>query len=111
MERVRSVARDRIDQTVEFVWLDERPLALLIHYFPAAPMEGDIDNIIKPIMDALIGVAYPNDRLVERVLVQKLEPEADWTFSQPSEVLAAALDTEAPVVYVRIDDDLGWRRN
>ena len=74
-------------------------------------MEGDVDNIVKPIMDALIGVAYPDDRLVERVLVQKFEPDIDWSFEEPSEMLLAALDTGTPVVYVRVDDDLAWRRN
>ena len=74
-------------------------------------MEGDIDNIIKPIMDALIGVAYLDDSVVEAVSAQKFEPDADWSFEQPSDMLSAALDTDAPVVYVRIDDDLAWRRN
>lgn len=74
-------------------------------------MEGDIDNIVKPILDALIGVAYPNDRVIERVLVQKFEPDVDWSFDKPSEILVQALETSAPVVYIRLDDDLEWRRN
>lgn len=74
-------------------------------------MEGDVDNIVKPIMDALIGIAYPDDRVVERVLVQKFEPDVDWSFEEPSEILSTALDTDAPVVYIRVDDDLAWRRN
>ena len=74
-------------------------------------MEGDIDNIVKPILDALIGVAYLNDRVVERVLAQKFEPEIDWFFERPTEPLLAALDIEAPVVYIRLDDDGAWRRN
>jgi crossover junction endodeoxyribonuclease RusA len=108
---VRAIARKRIDETVEFSWLDQRPLALSIYYFSSAPMEGDVDNIVKPIMDALIGIAYPDDRAVERVLAQKFEPEVDWSFQEPSEILSAALDTDAPVVYVRVDDDLAWRQN
>ncbi len=51
--------------------LDDRPVSVSIFYFPSAPMQGDVDNIIKPILDALVGVAYPNDRHVERVEVQK----------------------------------------
>lgn len=108
---VQAAARKRVYELVEFSWLDERPLALVIYYFAAAPMEGDIDNIVKPIMDALIGVAYPDDQVVERVLAQKFEPDIDWSFEQPSKVLSAALDTNAPVVYVRVDDDFAWRRN
>lgn len=108
---LQDAARARIAELVEFSWLDERPLALSILYFPPEPMEGDVDNIIKPIMDALIGVVYPDDQIIERVSAQKFEPEVDWSFDQPSETLAAALDTEPPVVYVRVDDDLSWRRN
>lgn len=74
-------------------------------------MEGDVDNIVKPIMDALIGTVYPDDGVVERVLVQKFEPDIDWSIEEPSGMLAAALDTDAPVVYIRVDDDLAWRRN
>ena len=69
-----------------------------------------MDNIIKPIMDALIGSAYPDDRVIESVLAQRFEPQAGWSFEQPSEILSAALDVAAPVVYVRIDDDLAWRQ-
>lgn len=90
--------------------MDQRSLALTVYYFANAPMEGDVDNIIKPIMDALIGVAYLDDGSVERVVSQKFEPEADWAFAAPSDQLAAALDVAAPVVYVRVDDDLSWRR-
>jgi hypothetical protein len=109
--RLQESARERISETVEFSWLDRRPLALSIYYFTAAPMEGDIDNIIKPIMDSLVGVAYPDDQVVERVMAQKFEPDVDWSFAQPSDMLSAALDTQAPVVYIRIDDDFAWRQN
>jgi hypothetical protein len=109
--QLQRVAREKISESVEFLWLDMRPLAISIFYFPPAQMEGDVDNIIKPILDALVGIAYLDDRVVERVLAQKFEPDADWSFVQPSETLSAALDTEPPVVYIRVDDDFGWRRN
>ncbi|WP_353204789.1 RusA family crossover junction endodeoxyribonuclease, partial [Sphingomonas sp.] len=89
---------------------------MIIYYFLAAPMAGDVDNILKPILDALVGIAYLDDHLVERVLSQKFEPETDWSFDAPTERLSAALDTRsaseepAPVVYILIDNDLSWRR-
>ena len=107
---IKAVARERIGQTDELGFLDRRPLALTIYYFSAAAMIGDVDNIVKPIMDALIAVAYLDDRDLDRVLVQKFEPTVDWHFVVPSDQLAAALDTAPPVVYVRVDDDLSWRR-
>jgi crossover junction endodeoxyribonuclease RusA len=115
---VKEAARQRIAETTEWSWLDPEPLALAltIYYFPSTPMGGDIDNIVKPIMDALVGVAYLDDKWIERVTVQKFEPGLGWTFSAPSEQLSAALsaasrlETEIPVVYVHVGNDLSWRR-
>jgi len=106
---VQDAAKNEIDTKVDAIWLDNRPLALTIFYFPPAPMHGDVDNIVKPIMDALKGFAYLDDRSIERVVVAKVEPDADWTFEQPSEQLAIALDIAPPVVYIRVDDGLEWR--
>jgi crossover junction endodeoxyribonuclease RusA len=103
---VTEAAQQRVRETDELGFLDRRPLGLVIYYFPSAPIIGDIDNIVKPIMDALIHVAYMDDRDVERVIVQKFEPLVEWVFTDPSYQLAAALDIPAPVVYVRVDDDL-----
>jgi Holliday junction resolvase RusA-like endonuclease len=107
---VREVALERRNATYELGLLDERALAVRIYYFPSAPMVGDIDNIVKPIVDGMIGAAYLDDRVVERVVVQKFEPDGGWEFLAPSEQLAVALDVEPPVVYIRVDDDLSWRR-
>ncbi len=41
-----------------------------------------------------------DDKDVERVVVQKFEPQDEWNFSDPGEQLAAALDAAPPVVYV-----------
>jgi crossover junction endodeoxyribonuclease RusA len=107
---VADTARRRQRETDELSFLDDRALAVTIYYFPSAPMKGDIDNIVKYVLDALIGVAYLDDAVVERVVSQKFEPQVDWIFAAPSDRLVAALDKAAPVVYVRVDDDLSWRR-
>jgi len=112
---VRNAARERVKETTEWTYLEEEPLALTIYYFPNAPMKGDLDNILKPIMDALVTIAYLDDRIIERVVVQKFEPDTEWEFAAPSERLTAALntisasETPIPVVYARIDNDLKWR--
>lgn len=107
---VREAAQERVRESVELSFLDRRPIAVTVYYFPAAPMDGDLDNIVKPILDALINVTYMNDRDVERVVVQKFEPQVGWGFADPSDRLTRALDTAPPVVYIRVDDDLSWRR-
>lgn len=107
---VAEAARKRVQETDELGFLDRRPVSLIVYYFPSAQMLGDVDNIVKPIMDALTRVAYMDDKNVERVVVQKFEPQVEWDFADPDEQLAAALDTPPPVVYIRVDDDLSWRR-
>ena len=88
----------------EWVWLDDRAIGVTIFYFPPATMQGDIDNIVKPILDGLCTVAYRDDRVVDRVWVQKFEPGSLFAFRDPSPALAGVLDTPAPVLYIRIDD-------
>lgn len=112
---IKKVAKERIEETVELAWLEPEPLSATIYYFPIAEMAGDIDNIVKPIMDALIKVIYLDDKSVEAVTVQKFEPQATWGFSEPSEQLSAAIDATVdqdklnPVVYIKILNDLSWR--
>jgi hypothetical protein len=106
---VRESAHNRVQETVDLFLLDNRRVAVTIFYFPPGEMEGDVDNIVKPILDGMIGVAYPDDRVVERVLVQKFEPETRRSFGEFTPKLQDALRTRAPVVYIRVDDDLSWR--
>lgn len=107
---VKWAATARIQQTVGWHYLDDRRLAVTIFYFSPAEMERDIDNIVKPILDGMIGVAYLNDRVVERVLVQNFERGIEKSFTDISQIFADALDKDEPVVYIRVDDDLTWRR-
>ena len=72
-------------------------------------MEGDVDNIVKLILDGMKTVIYPDDDLVERVTVQKFEPGITWTFRSLTLKLEEAMESKPPVIYIRIDDDLNWR--
>jgi hypothetical protein len=70
----------------EGAWLLTDPLDVTIYLFP----EGD-----------LVG-----DEQIERIVLQKFEAGKVFSFTNPSQVLAEALDAEKPVVYVRITNDL-----
>jgi hypothetical protein len=80
-------------------------MSATLFYFPAAEMAGDIDNIVKPVLDALGKHIYVDDRQVHRVLVQKFEPGNVFGFEAPSPILQDALGTAKPVLYVRLSDD------
>ena len=83
----------------------ELPLAVTLYYFPAAEMVGDIDNIVKPILDALNRYVYLSDRQIQRISVQKFEPGNVFRFDAPSPILQDAINRAKPVLYVRISDD------
>ena len=99
-ERIRNAARAELP---EFYFAAEAPIKVTIYYFPDTSMEGDIDNIVKPILDSLTRFVYVDDVQVERVWVQKFEPGRLFTFKDPSPRLAAAIDTEGPRVYLHVD--------
>lgn len=60
----------------------------------------DVDNIIKPILDALETVAYLDDQQVYRVTSAKVDLSRKGQISNPSPVLAEALEKWTEVVYV-----------
>ena len=107
--KVGEMARTHTKTLREFYFLDERPLAATIFYFPPTAMEGDVDNIVKLIVDGMVAIIYPNDRLLERIIVQKFEPGVESVFHSLTPMLERAIETDPPVVYIRIDDDLSWR--
>ncbi|MEA2882320.1 MAG: crossover junction endodeoxyribonuclease RusA [Bradyrhizobium sp.] len=87
-------------------WATKSPVSITIFYFPDGPMNGDIDNIVKPILDALMPRIYVNDSQVERVWVQKFESDKSFRIDNPTVRLAAAIDAEPPIVYIRIDNEI-----
>jgi Holliday junction resolvase RusA-like endonuclease len=101
-ERVRTASTSVIPQP-HFASGDR--MSVTLYYLPKEPMQGDVDNIVKPVLDALSRHIFINDRQVERVLVQKFEPGNVFGFAQPSETFAEALDGAKPVLYVRVSND------
>lgn len=80
-------------------------LAVTLFYFPDGQMQGDVDNIVKPILDALDKHIYFTDRQIERVWVQKFEPGRIFQFRNPSASLAEALVGQKPLLYIRVGND------
>lgn len=104
LDEWKALVRDGYsDQLAEGHWATTESVFVAIYYFPDGAMEGDVDNIVKPILDAMNGDVYLDDRQVERITVQKFEPGRVLTFVDPSETLARALEWDRPVVYIRID--------
>jgi hypothetical protein len=101
-ERVKHASTAVIPQPH---FASQNRMAITIYNLPAEPMQGDVDNIVKLIVDALTQHIYVDDRQIERVVVQKFEPGNLFTFAEPSEVLSRALETAKPLVYIHISND------
>ncbi|MEQ8815438.1 MAG: RusA family crossover junction endodeoxyribonuclease [Thalassobaculum sp.] len=99
---VQSSARAQLP---EGAWLLTEPLAVTIYIFPDAELQGDVDNRVKPILDAMNRCVYADDGQIERVVVQKFEPGRVFGFRGPTGTLLSALEAEEPVVYVRVSGD------
>jgi len=100
-ERIRRTARRALP---EGAWLIEGRLEVTIFLFPAGQMQGDIDNCAKPILDALGKVVYFDDRQIDRLVLQRFEPDLPCQIVNPSKTLVDTIGSERPVVYIRIDE-------
>ncbi len=101
-ERVRAASRECLP---DGYWATGGRVAATLFYFPASAMDGDIDNIIKPVPDALGRNIDMDDGQVERVVAQKFEPAKMFNFSAPSAKLADAVNGQKPVLYVKLSNN------
>jgi Holliday junction resolvase RusA-like endonuclease len=62
----------------------------------------DVDNILKPIHDALIGVLFEDDSAVTDVEIRRRWRGATFTLNAVSPVLAAGLELGKESVYVAL---------
>lgn len=86
-------------------YASEGRITVCLYYFPSEAMAGDVDNIAKLVLDACAGPVFVDDRQVERLVVQKFDPDKVFKFSNPSQTLARALDGEKPALYIKVSDN------
>ena len=98
-ERVRSASSSVIPSPH---FASNERMAVTLYYFPREPMQGDLDNIVKPVLDALSRHIYLDDGQVERIVVQRFEPQSALEFSRPTARLAEALSGHRPILYVQV---------
>ncbi len=82
-----------------------------IVWFHQVPTQGDLDNIVKPILDALEHVVYENDRLVCECLAVRVDASSTYEMSDSPvrddayASLVDALDQESGhVVYIEVGE-------
>jgi crossover junction endodeoxyribonuclease RusA len=101
-ERVKAASTQVIPQPH---FASDAPISVTLYYLPDEPMQGDIDNVVKLILDALSRHIYLDDKQVERLVIQKFEPGVAFTFTNPSPIFASAIAGSRPVLYVRLSDN------
>jgi hypothetical protein len=99
-ERIREAAKEELP---EGHFAAEGPMRVCIYYFSDAPINVDLDNIIKPILDSFSKFIYLDDKQVERLEAQKFEPGRLFTFTSPSPRLAETIGADGPRVYLHVD--------
>ena len=77
-------------------------LAVTLFYFPHGVMQGDIDNIVKPILDALIEIAYNADKQVYRVVSERVRNERSALGVKPGSLLLKAIDLCKEFIHVQV---------
>ena len=64
----------------------------------------DVDNIIKPIQDALVGLVFPDDSLVTDVIIRRRELRGTFDLTRVSSVLVEGFEYGNEFVCVWIGD-------
>ena len=101
MREVRTAARDRWDADPPA----EGSVAVTITYF-FDDVELDVDNIPKPILDALEGLVYYDDSQVSDLLCRKRDLNDAPVFGSPSRDLLEYLADSKQVLHISVADAL-----
>lgn len=79
------------------------PVALrLLYFYDEAAL--DVDNILKPIQDALVGILLEDDAVITDVEIRRRWRRTTFTINAVSPVLAAGLALDREFVYVALSD-------
>ena len=96
--RVEGAARARLPDGCSPV-ADEVALSIVYYYEGDAP---DVDNVIKPIQDALKGVVYVDDAQVVKAESSKVPIDGSFTIRGASAALLQGFSDKDPFVHVRV---------
>ena len=106
-EKLRSwrttVSRNAQESLGEAVISTDAPVSLTIVYYHAAG-SPDVDNIVKPIQDGLIGVVFRDDSQVSDVRCSRRNLNGSFYVRGISAALAEGFVAGEDFVYVRVDD-------
>ena len=81
--------------------LSERVQIHVTFFYDSAPL--DVDNMLKPIQDALIGIVYDDDNQLTDTHGHVRDINKPYRIRGMSPALAAGFSSDGPFVHVRIE--------
>lgn len=98
---------DRVRRQAEGRWRDQTPpdlgpvlLAVTYLYDEGA---GDLDNLAKPVLDALKGLVFVDDDQVTDLVLRKRDLSTDLRVENPSPILSSGFDLGTSFLHVLVD--------
>ena len=64
----------------------------------------DVDNMSKPIFDAMEGIVYENDRQIRQAEITHVPIDAPFRIKGASSIIVSAVQAGRPFVFVRFED-------
>ncbi|UXE63932.1 MAG: RusA family crossover junction endodeoxyribonuclease [Woronichinia naegeliana WA131] len=97
-----------VRQEAEKYWLSEQKattgfVMLQVTYFYDA-IAIDVDNIVKPIQDAIIGLAYVDDDQITDVLVRKRNLSSNFRIENMTSTLAEGFSRGNEFLHIVVTD-------
>jgi Holliday junction resolvase RusA-like endonuclease len=97
-----------VRQEAEKYWSSEQKTAMgdvmlqIIYFYDSVTM--DVDNIVKPIQDAIIGLAYVDDDQVTDILVRKRNLSGNFKVENMTPTLAEGFSRGSEFLYIVVTD-------
>jgi Holliday junction resolvase RusA-like endonuclease len=97
-----------VRQAAEKYWsVDQKPATGLVmlqitYFYDSVAM--DVDNLVKPIQDALVGLAYVDDNQVTDVLVRKRDLSGNFRVENMTSILAEGFAGGNEFLYIVVSD-------
>jgi len=78
--------------------------AIVLNFYAGNEPSVDTDNMSKPILDAMQGIAYADDRQVVQVELAHAKLSAAYQIGGVRPAIVNAIQAQAQFVYVRVED-------
>jgi Holliday junction resolvase RusA-like endonuclease len=100
--------RTKIRGVAQTLWSNPAPSGelkvIILNFYVGKEPSVDLDNMSKPILDAMQSLVYDDDRQVTQGEIAHLRVGGAYTIAGVSDVVVLAIRAGAEFVYIRIED-------